>query len=555
MSRTYAANDREFRTICKELKCNDPTVTELVVSFEVSMGYGKSLGLALHGNSHLTTLQLSVHTLLSSKELHTESALGLINFIRSSPSLQTVNLRHHPTLRRTWLLHTRRSRSLPPHHTQRNKILVERILHAVVENEGCESFTYKGCLHDPLLLVNLLKAPHIKLLDMEIGHVEDTAAQQQIVDAYRMNETLEDITLHKWKYMELNLKVLIQLGHHPRLQRLRLSSFCDRGMSIGNVPALAHLLSRTRSLQVLTLEFLRFDKVSIEVFLAALTCNRTVTALYLRSCKMDEEATRVFTGFVRENANCNGNTLRLLSLELVSLASYPIDNALLSMMRGSSLENLHLTICPGWGDTSNLFSCLSENASVIRLTKLVVVIAANGELRKLNQFLLQTTTLTEICIYPLAHIDTSVHVVLAGLRQNGSLQTTDMDIFNDLESQFVSACCRRNTCISSVIAEASSSTCRRAPSFGADAMQDDNSVALLPSLFQVAKQAKRYAPRNILIGLQTLTLDMPVAAARPHVSNHEPGNSTTVNAVPLTMGRKWTLRLNSVRRWRPAIQR
>jgi hypothetical protein len=163
---------------------------------------------------------------------------------------------------------------------------------------------------------------------------------------------------------------------------------------------------------------------------------------------------------------------------------------------------------------------------VIRLSRLVVIIAANGEQRKLNRYLLQTTTLTEIFIHSLASVDTSAHLILAGLRQNGSLQRATVDVFNDLELQFALAFCSRNTCISSVIAEASSSPCRRAPSSCAGAMLDDNSVALLPSLFQVAKQATRYAPSNILIGLQSLILDVPAAVAWPSILNQESVNST-----------------------------
>jgi hypothetical protein len=551
-TRRYAGNDEQFQSVCEELQRNDNTITELLISHEVSMGYGQLLGMALRGNCHLATLELSIRKLLTSEEVHTEGAFRLINFIRSSPSLYTVHLVDHGLT------------EVPPHHTQRSKTLIEQIAHAVMENKGCGSFIYEGKLADPVLLVNLLKTHHVKQLDMGIGHFEGTAAEHEILKAYMMNDTLEDITLHHWKFGELNRRVLTQLGRHPRLQRLQLRSFGCYRVDLGNAPALAHILSCTRSLQNLDLYALSLDKVTMDVFLAALMSNETVNALSLGLCKMDAEAARSFIGFIKDNANRNGQALSLLSLLHVSFASFPIENAILSMMRGTCLENLHLMIqvapppCHSCVATSTFFDCLCENASVIRLSRLEVFMAINGEQTKLtvNQFLAHTTTLTEIWIGQFANVDTSSRLVLIGFRQNGSLQSATVcrvgkSIFNALESEYVSAYCRRNACISSLIADTSTSLCRIAPNCcAADTLLQDSSVALLPSLFKVAMQAMRYAPSNILIGLQSLILDVPVAA-----SNQESGNSTIITAVPLTMRRTWVLHFQRVRRWRPGIRR
>jgi hypothetical protein len=52
-----------------------------------------------------------------------------------------------------------------------------------------------------------------------------------------------------------------------------------------------------------------------------------------------------------------------------------------------------------------------------------------------------------------------------------------------------------------------------------------------------------YAPNNILIGLQTLILDLAVAVSWPSISNQKSDNTTEVNAVALTKRKKWFLRL------------
>jgi hypothetical protein len=76
----------------------------------------------------------------------------------------------------------------------------------------------------------------------------------------------------------------------------------------------------------------------------------------------------------------------------------------------------------------------------------------------------------------------------------------------------VATFCKRNTFLSDLIAMTSSPLHHFATSGEGFALGDDSSVALLPSLFQVAKQATRHTPNNILIGLRTLVVDVPVAS-------------------------------------------
>jgi hypothetical protein len=149
-----------------------------------------------------------------------------------------------------------------------------------VENKGCGSFRYVGELHVSALLVSLLKAPHIKQLDFGVGHSRDTATAQEIIDAYRISDTLEDLTLHHWKFGELNRKVWTQLSHHPRLQRLHIRSFSCNRVDLGN--ALALILSCIRRLQILDFYVLKFYKVTMDVFLAALICDHCAFATWVQ---------------------------------------------------------------------------------------------------------------------------------------------------------------------------------------------------------------------------------------------------------------------------------
>jgi hypothetical protein len=73
-------------------------------------------------------------------------------------------------------------------------------------------------------------------------------------------------------------------------------------------------------------------------------------------------------------------------------------------------------------EATRFFIGFKDNA-VIRLSRLNLIIAAKGEQAKLNRYRLQTTTLIEISIYPQANVDRSARVILAGFRQNGSLQS------------------------------------------------------------------------------------------------------------------------------------
>jgi hypothetical protein len=492
------AND--LRDLCTTLATRKCHVTEICVSWDYEetngVGYRAELGSALMtNNTSVTYLHLQVRGLLSRHQENTSKELQpLLHFIATSQELRDVILFEGG---------------------QDLEDLTARILQSMALNSNITEFTVHDDLYaSPQSFAHFLTtAPFLRKLMVDVEAFEHCAADDLAVfgTVLEQNQTLQELHLYSSDVMdddgsrEIGELVQMYLGSHANhLRVLRLSIGIIA--TISQFLALSTGLNSARKLSHLQMENYVFELDCMEIFLAALKSNKTVTALTFHNCRMEKGPFDMLAQFLKSDDG------RILSLQFKptywrhidsagnTLAFGAIGMALLELLRHSSVCSLELDTNDDVSVPSYalLFDGMTCHESEIRLSKLAIRALDQAVVTALARFLPHSSRLQELSTSHLLR-ETNYRLLLSAIRQNGSLHRVEeevMPVVDRVWQKFVSAYCQRNKLVPKLLAQSQNVI---------EGTDDNESVTLdlciIPTILFVAQQARRMAPNNILIAL------------------------------------------------------
>jgi hypothetical protein len=475
-------------------------------------GYAHDLGVALQNNSStFTSLCLTVRGLVGSgDELDTtNNAMSpLLQYIATSQALTSVE----------FLADERQE-----------FVLLGQLLEAVAKNPNIVEFTADRYIYVPSeTLTKFLKTTRsIRKMSVRVASLphDPPHTTEMLVAALGQTPTLQDLTLVRAAntaadgIIELILSELDASSMNLRVLRLGTS-----GVFAGSeFHGLARFLSRTRTLSHLYLERFIIDTESMKVLVTALQCNQTVTCLSFAICKILAQETADLLAEFLQSSSSRIQELHFLPICYPTLVSASSDENLLGyqlvgvtvskMMVRSSVTSLtlHQGTCGFVPCYDLLFDHLTHNEAASRLCTLTLR-AVNGRVAKsLSEFLAESSRLQELSLVDRYRSKSVSLHLLSGIRQNGSLHSVVWEVEKGPNPSpswlhWVTTYCKRNKMLPQLLSQ------KCAAVDGADGAGQVNSC-VIPSLFCLARQARRTAPNAVFLGLLA-ALDSDVVGPR-----------------------------------------
>jgi hypothetical protein len=494
-----------FEDLCLALRRNDPSVTEVVGGrhrqgfinpVKLTNANARRLGVALQGNSHVTSIVLDLFP-FEEDAADSDSAALLLQFIRDSPSLQDVKLG------RFYLGHTMSDPILRP------------FFFAIAENSVIQKLELRSVAIDLIGFVTLMKRAQ-SLNELIIFHCDfgNVAARELAAKALGAHLTLESLniqTLHDDR--DMVKPFLLHLGTHPCLRELTLWCAGDPP-SLGHVDAVAYFLRTSRTLVTLFLYEYKFNKDIFEPILKGIHLSESLTCLRIESCSFDLESTMLFQDILKPKND--DSTIRELLLGEVTFDQRPLGSVVATILSPKQVDDvngskkgeilsLDMLVIRGKpdDDLQSFFEILGDKATSMRLQ----CVRLNGGRLDLSGCdalaaclpkLIYLSKLAILNVAAPALNGSSVHKkrLLGALKQNWSLLDVQMTtsqseiderrLFTGNDLWHLHLYIKRN---------------RTIPALVADSTMDRY---LFPKLFEAAKQAPRTAPNSILIGLLAL---------------------------------------------------
>jgi hypothetical protein len=477
-------------------------------------GYAHDLGVALQNNSStFTSLCLTVRGLVGSgDELDTtNNAMSpLLQYIATSQALTSVE----------FLADERQE-----------FVLLGQLLEAVAKNPNIVEIAAARDIHVPSeTLTNFLKtACSIRKMSVRVGLLlhDPPHTTEMLVAALGQTATLQNLTLVRDAStaadgtIELILLELDASSMNLRALWLKTSGPCVFAGS--EFHGLARFLSRTRTLSHLYLERFIIDTESMKVLVTALQCNQTVTCLSFAICKILAQETADLLAEFLQSSSSRIQELHFLPICYPTLVSASSDENLLGyqlvgvtvskMMVRSSVTSLtlHQGTCGFVPCCDLLFDHLTHNEAASRLCTLTLR-AVNGRVAKsLSEFLAESSRLQELSLVDRYRSKSVSLHLLSGIRQNGSLHSVVWEVEKGPNPSpswlhWVTTYCKRNKMLPQLLSQ------KCAAVDGADGAGQVNSC-VIPSLFCLARQARRTAPNAVFLGLLA-ALDSDVVGPR-----------------------------------------
>jgi hypothetical protein len=452
--------------LCERLQRNDPALTKVETwLYGATYGYGERLGAALLKNTVVSNLSLQFFLLLSETEMEagrTDSASCLLQFLKDSPSLQTMKLTN-------WRMGT--GMPYPQLCPRTGSLLLELTLNAAFQNSNMQSLDLDIPDIPLTLLAQALTAyqPRLSTLRLRCDRNESSqfaATAASAAQAIAMIPSLLKLTLAT----EIIAPFVTPLTRSATLRHLSIIITINDNIDDADVAALCGVLSfRESALQHISLEGFRFHDVWWTNIARALQANAQVTMLTLKRCDFDE-----LVQFAYPRSRTYRQPLQhIRTLELLDCdcASWRQRNVYFPNLSGYLPHSVHL-------DTLNLD---------------IETIGIVSGLHVPNDFLI-------------------------ALRQNGSLHSVSVLAShphrfphrNPLPQvvRYMQAVTNRNRQLSQILGQpASNKGVDGVNDEGEDPKPQSNRVVLFPTLFCVARQAPRMAPKTLFLGLLSTAFD------------------------------------------------
>jgi hypothetical protein len=398
--------------------------------------------------------------------------------------------------------------------------LTARLLEAVALNSNITEFTLNDDLHpSPQSFARFLAtASFLRELKVDVQAFVNHADQDLALvgAAFGQNRTLQELDLYSsfTSDNESGESLLRHVGSHAN--NLHTLSLEGSQATIGQFQALATVLLSTQTLSHLNMANYNFDLDCMEIFVAALRSNTTVTYLYFQCCTMERGPFDLWTQFLKsgESKICELAFLPYVSdddwrdepfgvlddvLEGNMLDSSVIGKSLVDMLTHSSIRHLDLDDEEFRGIPSYalLLDGMTCHESEIRLSRLLIQSLDERGVDALAQFLPHSSRLQELDIGRLSiQARAKYRLMFSAIRQNGSLIVPMSD---QVWPKLISAYCQRNEMVPKLLAQSQSDT---------EGTDDNDAVTSdridpchVPTIMFVSQQAPRMAPNNILIGL------------------------------------------------------
>lgn len=286
---------QELRTNCKRLRKNDPNYT----SFEPSprgpypQGYGKRLGRALEGNTHASSLELSLHDLVATEDRNEDLDL-LLRHIQTSPAMRVIKL--------------------DDNGMGGQMENVGLLLNAMAKNPNIERFDGECDIPAEPLCRFLSKATKIKsiVLHSQVWHEVTEEERNKVANAVRGARSIASLAL---VYDDMTPLILSKIGDcDSALRELKLRFFDELEFEPNSASfwsAASKFLGTSRMLEHLELRQFQFVGQTTDHFIAALKQFRPADAastkrtLTLDNCYMDTDAIEALIRFMHDTPSAD----------------------------------------------------------------------------------------------------------------------------------------------------------------------------------------------------------------------------------------------------------
>jgi hypothetical protein len=266
------------------LRKNDPTCTEFS-NENLSPSEFRRLGLALKGNTHISSLHLFV-----GPSWITRQGLKICS-LRSSPVL--FFLRSSDSLRKFVL----DGDFDDTDDTDRDEV-IQCVLESIAENPNINDMRVSEDLCVSPAAMRVLEASKCSFqsLKLSVWNADQSAAVASVLTAH---QTLERLFL-TFRSIELDgdLNAIESVYQHGTLRDLDIQVYPDESNDNTDdftniVDATSALLESTSNLESITIDF-HFDQIRAKRFANALHQNVTLTKLNFANANFDDDAIRIF---------------------------------------------------------------------------------------------------------------------------------------------------------------------------------------------------------------------------------------------------------------------
>jgi hypothetical protein len=357
----------------------------------------------------------------------------------------------------------------------------------------------------------LKETTSLESLHVALSDNYDDASLDLLPRALGLNQTLRRLMMETWRGYDILPECIWKLRLNP-LQRLRHLHLARRNWDSDTNGSLfdevAALLCESRTLCQLVLERFRLAHEDMAPLISGLLRSLSIALLSFRNVHFDRDASNLFVTYMQTQKSSSAHSL--CSLEMQS--SFPNVASLIAIPLhlkkspgptiGSSLQSLRV----GELDDMAFFSTLGGSAANILIKSLHFGRVCDEALHLAHIPQLIHVQKLHLGTVHLLDKDYSIYSqeLLVSLQENGSLESaslsctthpvagggTQINGFGGSRKSRLQVICERNRAISSLRAKPHSW-------LGADEA-DKTAFSLLPTLFEVAKHAKRMAPSALL---------------------------------------------------------
>jgi hypothetical protein len=490
-----ASKSREFQALCLKLRRNDPSTTILPDANDFPTGYAQQLGLALKGNTHVSSILVRLGSSIpklddcGDSKSNFKETIGklvdpLVQYIRASASLRRVTI-------------------YPASQDKFDETLAELFLGASLRNPNIEEISFESCRIPVRAFLAGNWQTTTSLKKFYFGsecHSDFSDEDRQLIgEAFQSFSLLQslDIDIVDDSLVESIFDNVC--SGNSKLEGLKVT--------LGNSPqpdiwsSLTSILYSTKEFQHLDFDSFHFEDEEMRELINGMTPQdnsnalTTVAELSLQDCPIDRSARQLLLDFMQTRVDPQllvGNDTRPFSLRKLNFVdlSHSItqqwrisSRMLVSMLSvqqgdeeddddsdnqaqddanyewhptiGSQVESL--TLDPIDNDCfPRFFSRLAQESARIRLQKLKATRLRQQDVIGLAQCISKVESLRA---FDVSLFQTSALPILISLRENGNIQSAVIEGTRpdetDLTSRVTQAYCDRNKCLDGLLLESS----------------------------------------------------------------------------------------------------